>query len=86
MRRQLVYDIRQFLANKALVLMYHRIAEPVSDVWEISVSPKNFEEHLQVLKKSANIVSLEELAHRLKKKTLRRNTIALSFDDNGMIA
>ena len=81
MRRQLVYNIRQFFANKAVVLMYHRIAEPASDVWEIAVSPQNFELHLQVLKQVGNIVSLDELSHRIKTKTLRRNSIAITFDD-----
>ena len=61
--------------------MYHRIAAPASDVWEIAVSPENFEQHLQVLKQMGNIVSLDELSHRIKTKTLRRNSIAVTFDD-----
>ncbi|MDO9375925.1 MAG: polysaccharide deacetylase family protein [Bacteroidota bacterium] len=81
MIRELVYDLRQFFANKAVVLMYHRIAEPTSDVWEIAVSPKNFEDHLKVIKQMGNVVSLEELTHRIKRKTLQRNTIGVSFDD-----
>ncbi len=61
--------------------MYHRIAEPPSDVWEISVSPENFEQHLQVLKSTAKVISLGELAGRIQNNTLDKKHVAISFDD-----
>jgi len=61
--------------------MYHRIAEPESDVWEISVSPARFEDHLQVLKKMGNVVPLEQLADAVSAKSRPKNCIAIAFDD-----
>lgn len=67
-------------AHTALVLMYHKIGEPATDVWDIAVSEQNLEEHLLYLK-DENIVSLDELTHSLKKKKLKKNCIAITFDD-----
>lgn len=61
--------------------MYHRIAEPVSDPWELSVSPENFEQQLRILKNLGKIISLQELATAVHKKSVRKNTIAITFDD-----
>jgi peptidoglycan/xylan/chitin deacetylase (PgdA/CDA1 family) len=61
--------------------MYHRIAEPVSDVWEITVSADRFEQHLQVLQKMGNVVTLQQLADQIISNKLNRNTIAITFDD-----
>lgn len=55
--------------------MYHRIATPVHDHWQLSVSPQNFEEHLQVLKKY-KVTDLASLVNEIP-----RNGIAISFDD-----
>ncbi len=61
-------------------MMYHRIAEPVSDVWEISVSSENFAQHLQVLKKACNVIPLKQMAEQLKLKKIKKS-IAITFDD-----
>lgn len=79
--KRLYYRAKAALRPKALVLMYHRIAEPDSDVWEIAVRPKHFEEHLQVLQKSGMAVSLRSLATGLRQGKLKRGSIALTFDD-----
>ncbi|MFT2009542.1 polysaccharide deacetylase family protein [Pontibacter sp. 13R65] len=61
--------------------MYHRIAEPKSDVWDIAVSPTHFEAHLQVLSRLGNVVPLQALAEGVKNRKLKRNSIAITFDD-----
>lgn len=61
--------------------MYHRVAEPESDIWGLAVSPTRFEEHLQVLKGARIVVPLQELIERIYSKTLPRRSIAISFDD-----
>jgi len=66
---------------QAMVLMYHRIGEAISDVWDITVSVSYFEEQLQVLKKSGRVVSLPELVAGMHKKTIKPHSIALTFDD-----
>jgi len=61
--------------------MYHRIATPVSDVWEISVSPEKFEDHLKLLKQIGDVVPLQQLAKQITAGSLRKNQICISFDD-----
>ena len=61
--------------------MYHRIANPESDVWEITVTPERFEEQLQVLQKLGNVVPLQQLVNGLKSGRLPKNSIAITFDD-----
>ncbi len=61
--------------------MYHRIAEPSSDVWDIAVSTANFEAHLQWLKKLGKVMPLPELISGAKSGKLRHGSIAITFDD-----
>lgn len=81
MIRKLAHIVRNHLKSKAVVLMYHRIYSPASDIWDIAVSPATFEQQLKVLKNKYNVVSLEEMIQGLKKKSLKNNCIAITFDD-----
>jgi peptidoglycan/xylan/chitin deacetylase (PgdA/CDA1 family) len=61
--------------------MYHRVIDNNIDPWDIAVSPKNFEEHLKVLK-DYNVIPLSTLETILtKKKYIPRKTVAITFDD-----
>jgi peptidoglycan/xylan/chitin deacetylase (PgdA/CDA1 family) len=55
--------------------MYHRIATAAHDHWQLSVSPRHFEEQLQVLTRY-KVIELHELVN-----SAPRNGIAISFDD-----
>jgi len=61
--------------------MYHRIADPESDIWSIAVSPDNFEQHLKMLQKTGNVVPLDLLAEGINSHSMPRNSIAITFDD-----
>ncbi len=61
--------------------MYHRIAAPEADIWDIAVSPAHFEGHLQVLQSLGCMVPLQELVENVQRGTLKKNSIALTFDD-----
>lgn len=61
--------------------MYHRIAQPESDVWEISVSEENFENQLQILKEKYKVVSLETLIEGVENGRIADKSIAITFDD-----
>ncbi len=43
------------LKTRSLVLLYHRIAEVDNDVWGLCVSPGNFREHLEVLRRHRTV-------------------------------
>lgn len=60
--------------------MYHRIAKTDLDPWQLAVSPENFGEHLQVLKE-LNVISTASLVSSLAKKSIRSNSICVTFDD-----
>jgi peptidoglycan/xylan/chitin deacetylase (PgdA/CDA1 family) len=79
--KRLLYRIKDRLRPKALVLMYHRITELESDVWDIAVSPAHFEEQLQVLKKWGKVVPLQALAEGIRAGTLQKGSVAITFDD-----
>lgn len=81
MLRSLLSKVKNKYARRGVVLMYHRIAEPISDPWDLSVSPEHFEEHLKVLK-SYNVISVNELADILAKKSkIPPHTVVVTFDD-----
>jgi peptidoglycan/xylan/chitin deacetylase (PgdA/CDA1 family) len=65
----------------ALVLMYHRIEEQQQDPWDLCVSPRNFEGHLEVLRQRYTVVSMTELTERLKQNRSLKNLVCLTFDD-----
>lgn len=80
MLKRIIKSLNRF-QSKALVLMYHKISTPGSDPWELAVSPENFEAHLKILKKRYVVIGIDELVHRLKNKSIKRNAIAITFDD-----
>ncbi|SIT93720.1 Polysaccharide deacetylase [Pontibacter indicus] len=61
--------------------MYHRVAALETDIWRLAVSPTHFEEHLQILSRNWRVIPLSELAEDLKNKKLKKNSVAITFDD-----
>jgi len=73
--------LKYLLQNRALILMYHRIFDPLSDPWKLSVSPGNFEDQIITLKEHFNIVSTEEIVEQITQGKIKNRTVALTFDD-----
>jgi peptidoglycan/xylan/chitin deacetylase (PgdA/CDA1 family) len=65
----------------ALILGYHRITPTAGDVYEVCVSPENFAEHLDILRKYTRPISLSKLVGHLKEDSLPPNSVAVTFDD-----
>lgn len=65
----------------AICLMYHRIATPFADPWDLSVSPQHFDEHLSVLRKVADCRSVGDLTARLNTPDRSHRMAAVTFDD-----
>lgn len=63
------------------VLMYHRIAEPLVDPWNLAVKTEIFEEQLAWLRKHRNILPLEAMVAAFKSGELRKRSIGVTFDD-----
>jgi peptidoglycan/xylan/chitin deacetylase (PgdA/CDA1 family) len=67
--------------NQALILMYHQVCEKRSDPWDLAVHPENFAAQLYYLRKHFNVVSTEELSDAVRRKKIKKNLLAITFDD-----
>jgi peptidoglycan/xylan/chitin deacetylase (PgdA/CDA1 family) len=67
--------------HKALILLYHRIADPLVDPWALCVTPRHFEEHLAVIQRYAMPMQLGAVPAALLAGTLPRRAIIVTFDD-----
>lgn len=65
----------------AIGLMYHRIATPSADPWDLSVSPQHFAEHLSVLRDWAACRSFGDLVSALDAPARPHRLAAVTFDD-----
>jgi peptidoglycan/xylan/chitin deacetylase (PgdA/CDA1 family) len=69
------------LRCRVAILMYHRVFESSSDPWELCVSPGHFGEHLEILSRDYQVLSLNELVGFLKSAQLPKRGVVLTFDD-----
>ncbi|MBC6610246.1 polysaccharide deacetylase family protein [Hymenobacter sp. BT507] len=75
------YNLFRLFRKRAVILMYHRVATPTLDPWQLAVSPAAFEEHLDVLRTHAHVLPLAELVDKIKENKLDKNYVAITFDD-----
>lgn len=73
--------LRERLTARGLVLMYHRIAEPDLDPWGLRVSPEHFAEHLEVINKYFQPLSMKDLLSQLQCGKVPNRSIVVTFDD-----
>jgi peptidoglycan/xylan/chitin deacetylase (PgdA/CDA1 family) len=73
--------LRNRFVGGALILGYHRVAEPAGEAHSLSVTPQHFVEQLEVLVKYGNVISLRELANSLQEKRVPKRAVVLTFDD-----
>jgi peptidoglycan/xylan/chitin deacetylase (PgdA/CDA1 family) len=64
----------------SLIILYHRVAEAGSDPCRLSVSPAHFKEHLEVLRRDCEPLSLSRLVASAGAKR-RAPGVAITFDD-----
>src|SRR5215213_10362173 len=79
--RQIARWPRNRPGQRVLILLYHRVAELRLDPWFLSVTPRNFAEHLEVLQRYAHLISLQRLFQGLLEGGLPERTVAVTFDD-----
>lgn len=63
------------------VLLFHRVAQAVGDFHGIAVPPAEFRAQMELLRRSCNVLPLEELVARARGEALPPRALALSFDD-----
>lgn len=79
--RRVVRRLRNRFAPGSLILLYHRVARVDSDPWSLSVTPQHFAEHLEVLRKYARPLGLQQLNRDLEEGKRLHRRIAITFDD-----
>lgn len=73
--------LKNSLSNQSLILMYHRVSNLKIDPWWLSVSPRNFDEHMQILNKYTQPIKLHKIGQKTKSFNLRRREVVVTFDD-----
>ena len=76
-----VEKTRRYFSGRALILLYHRIAETDLDPWQLAVTPRHLEEHLQVLREYGSVIPLQKMAGAVQRSRLPRRCVAVTFDD-----
>jgi peptidoglycan/xylan/chitin deacetylase (PgdA/CDA1 family) len=82
--RQIAQQVKKQVQQTApigAILMYHRVAELETDPWGLAVTPENFEEQLQVLKRYNCVLPLNQLANHHNDRTMPWGSVAITFDD-----
>lgn len=74
-------DLRDRIMPHGVILMYHRIGSAKHDPWHLCVSPENFAQQLEVLRRRTDIVPLSGLQAALSRSSRRRPPVAITFDD-----
>src|SRR5919112_2621349 len=67
--------------RKVLILLYHQIAQLRSDPWRLSVTPNLFAEHLEILRRHAHVIGLQQLSKALPDGVLPDRAVVVTFDD-----
>jgi len=68
-------------AARSVILMYHRIGDAEADPWGLCVSPRNFAEHLAVLRDVGTPLTLAALGAAHERRMIPRRGIVVTFDD-----
>jgi peptidoglycan/xylan/chitin deacetylase (PgdA/CDA1 family) len=79
--RKIIKRVKRLFVHKAVVLMYHRVADIAGDPWELAVHPVHFEQHLQLLKSRFRVIAVSELVRQLQKGALSSDCVCITFDD-----
>ncbi len=69
------------IAPKAIILLYHRVAEQTSDPQLLCVTPSHFAEHMQVLQRDYHPLGLQSLQSRRALNWWPPRSVVVTFDD-----
>ena len=69
------------ILSRAMVLIYHRVANVGSDPQRLSVTPENFEKHMQYVAREFQPISLLGMVDGLKRGVIHDRAIVVTFDD-----
>lgn len=79
--RALFRRARGLLGGRAVILMYHRIADEAWDPYGLCVSPVHFAQHLEVIRRAGRPMALSELAADVRRGSVPAGAVCVTFDD-----
>ena len=79
--RRVVRQLKSRWWGGSLILGYHSISEAATDPFFMRVSPRNFAEQLDVIRKLTTPISVSDLVQDLQKGERCQPVIALTLDD-----
>ncbi len=62
--------VRNRIAPRAVILLYHRIANHQTDPWSLNVTPEHFAQQMAALRALANPVPLQSIVNGLHKRVI----------------
>ena len=74
-------SLRNRSTPRALILIYHRVAELPLDPQLLCVTPQHFAEHLELLRKHYQPMPLQQLVQALKNGNVPDRAVVITFDD-----
>lgn len=79
--RSVLHRLRRHLHPPPLVLLYHRVHDPVIDSYDIAVTPDRFAEHMEILRDRFHPISLQRLVSDLRNGKAAARGVVVTFDD-----
>ncbi len=76
-----IWRARDLVAPKAILLLYHRIADAEIDPHQLCVSPRHFAEQLAVLSQDYTPLTLRQCVESMREGRLPRHVAVVTFDD-----
>lgn len=76
-----IWVARQKFRPKAAILMYHRIIDLPNDPYKVAVSPDNFAQQMEHIKRKYQPISLPEMVEAIQKNAMPRKAVVVTFDD-----
>ena len=73
--------LKRRVTGRAVILMYHRVADLAADPQLLGVTPRHFAEHLAVIRGGYRPMRLTELAAALRQGRLPRRAVVITMDD-----
>lgn len=73
--------LRKQFEPRAVILMYHSVAEVSSDPWGLRVRPDHFAEQLRILRDHAQPISLQQLVQAHQTGHIPDRAVVVTFDD-----
>ncbi|HUQ66668.1 MAG TPA: polysaccharide deacetylase family protein [Flavitalea sp.] len=78
----LITNIKKiFRPARAVVLMYHRIADISIDPWQLAVTTENFKAHIRVLADTGKVISTDQLIEYVMRRKFDYDCFCITSDD-----